>query len=281
MKMRRQSLGCGAGTIFLALLAGFSLYRVNIGHDIGRSCDWAVDPESEECKNSSRSALRELGEKVLQGGSKTCALASFGQGFGHHKLCTIKSFRDCIFYSFGISYDYSFDSALGDKGCRGFGLDPTVVHRSTLHRNVMFIQMGAKMLTTDEQTARWHITSVPGLRQFLGHTNVTVLKMDCEGCEYSLARDVAMEDPHFFQRVGQFALEIHTGKAWARSDRHVHYLGLLFAQLQAANLELQHAVIVRCGPSREAEGCIKKLNDSGYPCQPMCHNLLFARPDLW
>jgi hypothetical protein len=53
------------------------------------------------------------------------------------------------------------------------------------------------------------VTSMPGLRRWLGHERVTILKADCEGCEYSLARDVLEEDPDFFQHIDQFTVEVH------------------------------------------------------------------------
>eukprot|EP00882_Tetradesmus_deserticola_P032288 GHRQ01036584.1.p2 GENE.GHRQ01036584.1~~GHRQ01036584.1.p2 ORF type:complete len:125 (+),score=20.56 GHRQ01036584.1:54-377(+) len=53
------------------------------------------------------------------------------------------------------------------------------------------------------------VTSMPGLRKWLGHERVAILTADCEGCEYSIARDVLQEDPGFFNHIDQFAVQVH------------------------------------------------------------------------
>jgi hypothetical protein len=123
----------------------------------------------------------------------SCPLARFGSEWGHHALCDRKPGPSCQFYSLGISNDYSFDRDLAPKwGCYSLAADPTVTNPSKLHPNVTFHSIGAKMSTASP----FHIvTSMPALRKWLGHFHVTVLKMDCEGCEYSLGEDIASEDP--------------------------------------------------------------------------------------
>lgn len=67
------------------------------------------------------------------------------------------------------------------------------------------------------------MTSLPSLVRFLKLPYVDVLKMDCEGCEYALPRDVLMEDPTFFHRVGQISLEIHTSAVWVNSTETLYW----------------------------------------------------------
>lgn len=45
-------------------------------------------------------------------------------------------------------------------------------------------------------------------------------QMDCEGCEYALARDVLAEDPAFFHHVSQFAVESEEGMGEACMGGH-------------------------------------------------------------
>ena len=47
---------------------------------------------------------------------------------------------------------------------------------------------------------------VRALRRALGHPHLAVLKMDCEGCEFTLARDILAHDPLFFGRVDQVVM---------------------------------------------------------------------------
>lgn len=118
------------------------------------------------------------------------------------------------------------------------------------------------------------------LMQFLGHKSVSVLKMDCGGCEYAIARDLFEDgDPRFFSKVGQFAFEAHVSREWTKSTDHVHYLGLLFHILEREGFKLIRKAILPCDRKDEVLGCMGELKDLGYPCGPRktCHEYSFAR----
>ncbi|EFJ52311.1 hypothetical protein VOLCADRAFT_115955 [Volvox carteri f. nagariensis] len=217
--------------------------------------------------------------------SPPCEMRKFGSGWGAHKLCTPPAPEPntrCVFYSFGISDDYSFDVDLAKfTNCHGFAFDPTVVHPGLLLEQppVSFHAIAARSLNED-LNAKWHaVTSVPALRRWQNHSQVLVIKMDCEGCEYSIARDVLAEDPQFFNHVQQFAVEIHIAKKWIWSRNHTLNLGHLYTLLDAAGLALRHASLTPCNRRHEASGCDETLLELGYPCWDgiMCQNLLFAR----
>ena len=211
-----------------------------------------------------------------------CLIQIFGARYGDHALCDRRAVastpHDCVFYSFGINDDYSFDVQLADAWqCAGVGLDPSITHPSMLHPNVSFYQVAAR--TLDARMPQWHmVTTVPGLRSWLRHSYISVLKMDCEGCEYSVARDVLLEDPNFWSRVDQFAVEVHLARTWIKSDDHILHLGALILQLGYAGLELVHASVGGCAEADEAMGCHPLLPQS-MTCGPgrMCQNYLFAR----
>jgi hypothetical protein len=176
--------------------------------------------------------------------------------------------------------DFSFDTDLAPKwGCHGFAADPTVTHPFKLHPNVTFHSFGAKVRAA---SAFQILTSMPALRKWLGHSHVTVLKMDCEGYEYSLGEDIALEDPSFFTHVDQFAVEIHVSKNWLETQDALYSLGLLYYFLEEAGLKLQHAEILGCDPLKESIGCMDELTEMGDPCGlgKSCHNYLFAREDF-
>ena len=210
-----------------------------------------------------------------------CNTTEVGSGWGAHSLCNpIK--HGCIFYSFGISSDYSFDSQLAEMfECSGFAADPTVSHTSSLHPRVTFHQIGAKMLHEPAQT-KWFSTSMPSLMKWRGDKYVDILKMDCEGCEYSLAKDVLLEDPTFFHKIGQFAFEIHVSKVWIATIEEIYALGKLFELLYDAGLQLAHASVGGCASYDEAPGCLKELMEIGIPCGQgkSCHNYLFGRKGI-
>jgi len=228
-------------------------------------------------KRASLDAVRRIAAQLQKTVTSSCKLSRFGSEWGHHTLCDYKPAKSCQFYSFGISNDYSFDTDLAQKwGCQGFAADPTVIHPSKLHPNVTFHSIGAKMRTALPFQI---VTSMPALRKWLGHAQVTVLKMDCEGYEYSLGEDIALEDPAFFTHVDQFAVEVHVSKHWLETQNALYSLGLLFHFLDEAGLRLQHAEILGCDPEKERRGCMDELVEMDYPCGlgKSCHNYLFAR----
>lgn len=214
-----------------------------------------------------------------------CNVKSFGSRWGGHALCEVPPSLPCNFISFGISKDYSFDEAVAKQwGCRGFALDPSVTHPAEIVKGkVLFIQAAASTLPSAEQNMWLLTTTVPSLRKWLDISGLAVLKMDCEGCEYALARDVQQQEPDMWSKVDQFAVEIHVSKKWITSFEHLHNLALLFKQLADAGFTMLHAPKgTGCAPSDEAPGCPDELVEVDFPgCRKreggMCFNMLYAR----
>jgi hypothetical protein len=223
------------------------------------------------------------------------ACAGFGSGWGSHYLCgpapSSTTSLSCNFISFGISVDYSFDVELAERwNCRGFAGDPSIVHPSQLHPKVTFHNVAASSLQALPNG--WWSTSMPSLVKFLQLSYVHVLKMDCEGCEYALPRDVLLEDITLFHRIGQISLEVHVSKIWIDNDETLYYFGLLFELMEEAGLELAWSHLTSCHPSHEVVGCLPQFEQWGFSCglqgnethsfaqgnqRGSCHNFLFAR----
>ena len=227
---------------------------------------------------------------VLQPGYQPpCQKQLFGQGWGGHALCTYgngeRMSRDpqrCFFYSFGISNDYTFDRDLAGRGCTGYALDPSVTYPSRLLPGVQFMEVAATALDDGKPVPWTTVSSVPSLMRWLRHDRVTVLKMDCEGCEFAIAEDVLREDPMMFHRVDQYAVEVHVPQRFMATPRHVHNYAVLLRLLREAGLVLVEAAMSGCSPDDESTGCLPVLAEAGYPCAigkfVMCQNFLFARP---
>ena len=193
-------------------------------------CNWAVDSISDQCVKASRRMLILVGEMVARNpiegtlqeppwnplfegtvnkaalsqatSEVSCNIKKFG-GPHPYELCDKESSGSgdpCVYYSFGISGEFSFETDLSKSwNCKGYLLDPTVNHNAKIDRN-LFFAVGANMLDKYDDYARgrtgklqshWDTVSLPKLQNFLGHKNINLVKMDCEGCEYAIARDVA------------------------------------------------------------------------------------------
>uniref|UniRef100_A0A7S3QJH9 Methyltransferase domain-containing protein n=1 Tax=Chaetoceros debilis TaxID=122233 RepID=A0A7S3QJH9_9STRA len=202
----------------------------------------------------------------------TCELdPEFGKN--GHKICGPRLTQPCSFISFGINDDPSFDRELGDWGCRGFAGDPTVQHPSKLHDKVTFHNVGATMLQDNEErlinkggVEDWWMTSFPKLRYFLGLDKIDILKIDCEGCEVALSRDMLREDPYFLSHVDQISIETHMTKTWMTSNEHVYYFGLLLVLLEEAGFVMEWSSIFGCSKRHEVAGCMDSIVESGWPC---------------
>lgn len=234
-----------------------------------------IQLSEEEMKSLFTELISEINLRVVQG-QTGCKLIRYGQGYGSHHLCEATYTLPCYFYSFGIENDYSFDVDFNQKtGCAGVGLDPTVSY-AKLGPHVFFLEMGHRSLEPSPES--WLVTSAPELRKMFGHQRIAALKMDCEGCEYSIAKDILENDPDFFNFVDQFTIEIHVTNAFVLSHTHLHNYALLYKLLRDKGFRLAGGELTSCG-AKEAPGCPEYLKRMGYPCNRdnMCQNFLFSK----
>jgi hypothetical protein len=112
-----------------------------------------------------------------------CTKAIFGP---LHNLCgPAPDPNNCVFFSFGINDDPTFDIEIADTwGCRGFAGDPTVTHPSKLHPRVTFHNFAAMLVEDNDERKRdkggssqWWYTSMPQLRKFLKVDYVDIIKV--------------------------------------------------------------------------------------------------------
>lgn len=210
-----------------------------------------------------------------------------------HRLCGPPPPKPCYFFSFGINNDPSYDIKLADEwGCRGFAADPTIVHPSQLHPLVTFHNLALTTLRANEEKLvrpeeNWWYTSMPALRKFLKLDYVDIMKIDCEGCEIALSRDILSEDPTFLGHVGQMTIETHVTKAWINSTEELYYFGLLFPLLEEAGFTMVSSMVFGCNNRHEKYGCMPQFHEWGFSCGLgpsrkkawSCHDFLFVKKD--
>mmetsp|Transcript_48054 Transcript_48054/g.125100 ORF Transcript_48054/g.125100 Transcript_48054/m.125100 type:complete len:338 (+) Transcript_48054:3-1016(+) len=237
---------------------------------------------SHDLKNSS------LEDNVVRSRRSGCDAQRFGRSNGGHFLCrnllaastTCPDYGQCNFLSYGINRDFSFDTALASHGCRGFLFDPTVSHPFHITDNSVFLKVGAPLLN---DTSPWASSSAASVATALALERIAVLKMDCEGCEYAISDSILCSsaepgcDRHFFDKVDQFTIEVHTLTAFAPTAEHVMGLAKLLWLLDESGLKFVLSEDGACSRNHQVTGCPEEFRAAGFDCGHGCKNPLFAR----
>jgi len=226
-----------------------------------------------------RNALTNLGNLVKSRPPELCKIEVFGTGWGSHRLCHTSYQKGCYSISYGVSDDWTFDQDVVTRlGCTSFLMDPTVQHNSVWAHQIYFSTWAAPSYHPDANPS-WVTMSPTRLKEALKIDRLSVLKMDCEGCEYALYNVTMNEDPSFFKTVDQFVFEVHLPRYWMSSVEVMNEFGKLLVMLEEAGLQFIHVELSSCSDDHEAHGCLPELLALGYPCSKgtMCQNFLFAR----
>ena len=127
----------------------------------------------------------------------------------------------CVAYAFGVADDDAFTNHLAAAGCTVFAFDPGADHPADWKPNVKFrhwgLTTGAASQAEERRfegmygtTAKGEYISLHELQRRLGHETlqVTVAKVDCEGCEWELFRSVG-ENGGTLSQFEQVLTELH------------------------------------------------------------------------
>jgi hypothetical protein len=146
--------------------------------------------------------------------------AAFGDGGKF--ICGIKTVglkgKDCLVYSIGSNYDTSFETSMRKvTQCEMHTFDPTIdptllnavaaQHNFTVHD----WGLGATEGPLAHERHNGTVMPFPNVLKRLGHENKTIdiLKIDCEGCEFTAMQPLfdGCQAKHF--GVGQLQVELH------------------------------------------------------------------------
>ena len=132
----------------------------------------------------------------------------------------------CLVYSFGIFESDAFTSFMASSGCRVYAFDPGRSPRA-VPPNVSFHRWGLRTdarLSLREEQAFTSVTygradgdylRLDEIRTRLGHerTQLTLLKLDCEGCEWLTLAELDLS------AVDQIVAELHFSSSLRFSER--------------------------------------------------------------
>ena len=168
--------------------------------------------------------------------------------------------HNCLVYSFGIADQWGFEAAMGVLGCEVHAFDPTTNLPAMLAPNVTFHHFGLYGGPRDKSEAvkfsskaygkitgtMYHLKDIMLL---LGHQyrNISVMKLDCEGCEWEVfgymytnhfhhhhsntkqqLLERQYQEYHVMDGVQQLLVELHFSIDFVNSSERVRLMGRTF-----------------------------------------------------
>ncbi|OWF53498.1 Methyltransferase-like protein 24 [Mizuhopecten yessoensis] len=119
--------------------------------------------------------------------------------------------NNCLVYSFGIDFDFSFDDQISEEwGCTVHSFDPSMNTPSYRRSSkVFFHNIGLSNFNGTTPDANWTMLTFQGLRQRLHHQKVLpdVIKMDIEDWEWHVIPE--MLSSKSLNGIKQFLVEFH------------------------------------------------------------------------
>lgn len=157
--------------------------------------------------------------------------------------------KNCIVYSFGIGFDYSFEIELTEKyGATVYAFDPSpeVVEKMgrDVHERIKYYPYGIadknemksfykprytdnyseifSYWTSETEKIEFEVYRLDTLMKKYGHTQLDLLKMDVEGTEFSILEDIVTQ-----LNINQICIETHA-RIFENSAELMHKIRKLF-----------------------------------------------------
>jgi FkbM family methyltransferase len=140
-----------------------------------------------------------------------------GPGYGEYTMSTEGLGASSVVYSFGIGEDASWDKALIERfGCQVYAFDPTprsIAYVKNMPEKFVFQPIGVAgydggatffppakpghvshtlrhFSYTEDKSFKVPVKKLPTIMKELGHTHIDILKIDIEGAEYEVIKDM-------------------------------------------------------------------------------------------
>ena len=134
---------------------------------------------------------------------------------GQKSVCMEPDFvpkvNNCVVYSVGISFDWSFDEAIEKFDCQIHAFDPSIGVPDRMPKlHFHSIGIGAEDVERDPATG-WKLMTLQSIHRMLqplhGDVPIDYLKMDIEAAEWNVLPQIIRSG--MLGKVKQFGLEIH------------------------------------------------------------------------
>jgi Methyltransferase domain len=119
---------------------------------------------------------------------------------------------NCLVYSFGINYEWSFDKDFEGYGCQIYAFDPSMDQPDFDYSNhIHFFREGIGYEDTNGSRNTWKLNTLESIYERLkpihGNRPIDILKIDVEGAEWKVIPQLIQSG--MLKHVRQLALEIH------------------------------------------------------------------------
>ena len=205
----------------------------------------------------------------------------------------------CVGISVGIGGEWGFEDGFAQMGCNVYAFDPTedLIKRHTQHANDpeqkgrMHFEaagLGGEIAQKNTNSKRYggfdlNGTNILPLSAIMSRATaksaspiVDVLKIDCEGCEWTAFQQVARRAPNLLSRVRTVLIEIHSIQRYGLQESwEVH-------RLMDFLMNHHGFRVYRSGFNKGWPGArnqiLNKLVNAGFPRMPCCWLLHLIRP---
>ncbi|XP_057371237.1 probable methyltransferase-like protein 24 [Daphnia carinata] len=138
----------------------------------------------------------------------------------------------CVVYSFGLSDDRSFESAMAEYGCDVYAFDPSFQFSNMPNNSqrINYFDIGLGTMNTKNDSRGWKMATLTSIRKYLLHSYrpIDYLKIDIEGEEWHVL-DHMLQDGRSLRFIKQIGIEVHLLDSY-----RLHYYRNLTQRLEAS-----------------------------------------------
>jgi len=199
--------------------------------------------------------------------------------------------QDCLVYTFGIADQWDFEDWIGTKGCEVHAHDPTTmykeIHEGHEAKNVNFHYEGLGSPGDTATHFRGYgdmggpMKTLGALWREHGHEQrrISILKIDCEGCEFEAFHQLAVNEPEVISQVCTIIMEVHFSETLQMESAHQLKLMASFWQKYVEEFGFRFWYLHENPGANFDQRVNPLLLDIGMDPTICCYEIALRRPD--